>query len=137
MGKALPWLVNIDIPHQLVYTPDAAEIIVRLMLRGPEKPCEVWNYGGSTVPSMRSWFNQISAITGKPLKTQVYSRFIISVLGLFMPVLREVKEMLYLYENTILLNDSKVRAAFPDFQPTLMKGALTETLDWFRKYDVK
>ena len=86
---------------------------------------------------MRSWFGQISDLTGKPLKTQVYSRFIISVLGLFMPVLREVKEMLYLYENTILLNDDKVRVALPDFQPTPMKQALTETLDWFRKYEVK
>jgi len=137
VGKAMPWLVNIDIPHQAVYTPDAAEIIVRLILRGPEKSCEVWHYGGSTVPSMRSWFGQISDLTGKPLKTRVYSRFIISVLGLFMPVLREVKEMLYLYENTILLNDDKVRVALPDFQPTPMKQALTETLDWFRKYEVK
>ncbi len=132
-GKAVPWLINIDIPHQLVYTPDAAEIIVRLMVRGQHNPYDVWNYGGRTVPSIRSWFGQISAITGKPLKTQIYSRFIISMLGLFMPVLREVKEMLYLYENTILLNDDKVQAAFPDFQPTPMKQALTETLDWFRK----
>lgn len=136
-GKAMPWLINIDIPHQAVYTPDAAEIIVRLMLRDPEKPCEVWNYGGSTVPSMRSWFGQISAITGKPLKTQVYSRFIISVLGLFLPVLREVKEMLYLYENTVLLDDTKVCSAFPDFRPTPVREALTETLTWFAKHELK
>ncbi len=37
-GKALPWLINIDIPHQSVYTPDAAEIIVRLMLRNTISP---------------------------------------------------------------------------------------------------
>ena len=136
-GKALPWLVNVDIPHQSVYTLDAAEIIVRLMLRKPQKPYEVWNYGGTTIPSIRSWFGQISAITGKPLKTQVYSRFLIRALGLFMPVMREVKEMLYLYENTVLLDDTKVRTAFPDFQPTPMKQALSETLAWFQKHELK
>ncbi|GAB4016006.1 NAD(P)H-binding protein [Spirosoma migulaei] len=146
-GKALPWIVNVDIPHQAVYTKDAAEVIVRLMLRDwatktqssgiQSKPYEVWNYGGTTVPSIRWWFEQISALTGKPLKVQVYSRFIVSVLGLFMPVLREVNEMLYLYENTIVLDDQKVLSLFPDFQPTPMKQALIETLTWFSEHELK
>jgi nucleoside-diphosphate-sugar epimerase len=140
-GKALPWLLNVDIPHQSVYTNDAAEIIVRLMLRDASAsttdPYEVWNYGGTTLPSMRWLFERISAVTGKPLKVQIYSRFIISTLGLFMPIMREVKEMLYLYENTILLDDSKVRAAFPDFQETPINQVLTETLAWFAKHQLK
>lgn len=148
-GKALPWIANVAIPHQAVYTKDAAEVITRLMLRdwatktqssgiqSVSKPYEVWNYGGTIVPSIRSWFEQISAITGKPLNVQVYSRFMISVLGLFMPVLREVKEMLYLYENTILLDDQKVLLLFPDFKPTPMTQALTETLTWFSEHELK
>ncbi|MVM28734.1 NAD-dependent epimerase/dehydratase family protein [Spirosoma sp. HMF4905] len=145
-GKALPWIVNADIPHQSVYTKDAAEIIVRLLLRdwalqtqttSTIKPYEVWNYGGTVLPSMRAWFEQITSITGNSLNVQLYSRFIISVLGLFMPVLREVKEMLYLYENTILLDDQKVHALFPDFCPTPMKQALTETLTWFSEHELK
>ena len=142
-GKALPWILNADIPHQSVYTKDAAEIIVRLLLRewttekqSTAKPYEVWNYGGITVPSVRAWFGQICDLTGKPLKIQLYSRLIISVLGLFMPILREVKEMLYLYENTILLDDKKVLALFPDFRPTPIKQALTETLTWFSKHEL-
>ncbi len=74
---------------------------------------------------MRSWFEQISAITVKPLKTQVYSRFIISVLGLFVPVMREVKEMLYLYENTILLNDDKVLCRLPRFPAHAHEAGIT------------
>ncbi|GAB4031292.1 NAD(P)H-binding protein [Spirosoma jeollabukense] len=140
-GKAMPWIANADIPHQVVYTKDAAEIIVRLMIRQWDSPStipyEVWNYGGTTVPSMRTWFGQISAQTGKPLNVQLHSRFLFSVLGLFMPVMREVKEMLYLYENTIILDDKKVLALFPDFQPTPMNQALTETLTWFAENQLK
>ncbi|WP_020605436.1 NAD-dependent epimerase/dehydratase family protein [Spirosoma spitsbergense] len=143
-GEALPWLLTVDVPHQSVYTNDAAEIIARLMLRDwttkateRSNPYEVWNYGGTTLPSIRSWFGQISELAGKPLKMQVYSRFLISVLGLFMPTLREVKEMLYLYENTIVLDDKKLLTLFPDFRPTPMKQALTDTLAWFSEHQLK
>lgn len=139
-GKALPWIVNADIPHQLVYTSDAAEIIVRLLLRTwnrgrqmADTSYEVWNYGGTTEPSMRAWFGQISELAGKPAKVQVYSRFMIGLLGVFMPVLREVKEMLYLYDNTIVLDDQKVRTLFPDFRPTPMNEALVTTLTWYAR----
>ncbi len=135
-GNALPWLLNADIPHQSVYTVDAAEVIVRLMLRGNQQPYDVWNYGGTMTPSIRSWFGQISALTGQPLNVTVYSRLAIRVLGLVNPVVREVNEMLYLYENTIRLDDTKLRTAFPDFHPTPMPQALTETLTWFAKHQL-
>lgn len=140
-GKALPWLLNVDIPHQSVYTPDAAEVIVQLLLRDASwpstAPYEVWNYGGTTLPSMRWLFKCISAVTGNPLRVQVHSRFIIGALGLFMPIMREVKEMLYLYENTVLLDDSKVRTTFPDFHETPIDLAVTNTLSWFAKNQLK
>lgn len=142
VGKDIPWVLNADIPHQAVFTKDAAEITVRLMLRSWQMSTQtttyqVWNYGGTTVPSMREWFHQITALTGQPLKVQIYSRWFISVMGLFMPVLRELKEMLYLYENTVVLDDRKVLALFPDFQPTPMNQALTETLTWFAETRLK
>jgi nucleoside-diphosphate-sugar epimerase len=137
-GKALPWLLTADIPHQAVYTADAAEIIVRLMLQpGTSEPYTVWNYGGTTHTSIRSWFGQISALTGHPPKVQVHGRFILSALGLIMPVMREVKEMLYLYENTVLLDDRRVRTLFPDFRETPMEQALTDTLTWFAEHQLK
>lgn len=137
-GKAMPWLMNADIAHQSVYTPDAAEIIARLMLYSTEqpkafRPYQVWNYGGTILPSIRSWFGQMTALTGKPFKVEVIGRLPIRLLGLFKPVLREVVEMLYLYDNTVLLDDAKVRSLFPDFQETPMADALTTTLNWFAK----
>ncbi len=142
-GKPMPWLINADIPHQLVYTPDAGEVMARLMERdwttrqaangATTKPYQVWNYGGTTVSSMSDWFGQMTQLTGKPASVRVYPRWLFSVLGLFNPVMREVKEMLYLYENSIILNDTDTLAILPDFRPTPMRQALTDTLDWFSK----
>ena len=131
-GKSLPWLATIEVPHQAVYTVDAAEIIARLMLRPqPAAAYEVWNYGGQVFPSMRWFFGQVAQEAGKPLKTMVMGRFAIRLLGLFIPVLREVKEMLYLYENAVVMDDTKVRQAFPDFRETPLHLAIRQTLDWF------
>jgi nucleoside-diphosphate-sugar epimerase len=142
-GKPMPWLINADIPHQLVYTPDAGEVMVRLMDRDwttrqaangvTSNSYQVWNYGGTTVPSMRDWFSQMTQLTGKPASVRVYPGWLFSVLGLFNPVMREVKEMLYLYGNSIVLDDADTLAILPDFQPTPMRRALIDTLDWFSR----
>lgn len=145
-GKPMPWLLNADIPHQSVYTPDAGEVTVRLMeqqwtecLTSPNKVSayRVWNYGGTTLSSMRDWFSQITQLTGKPSTVRVYPRWLFSVLGLVNPVMREVKEMLYLYENTILLDDRATLAALPNFRPTPMDQALRDTLRWFAETQLK
>ncbi|QJD78894.1 NAD(P)H-binding protein [Spirosoma rhododendri] len=145
-GQPMPWLVNADIPHQFVYTPDAGEVTARLMEQhwhdrltsANEVPAyRVWNYGGTTHTSMRDWFGQMMQQTGKVSSVRVYPRWLFSVLGLFNPVMREVKEMLYLYENTIRLDDRDTLAALPDFRPTPMNQALRDTLRWFSETQLK
>ena len=132
-GKALPYMIRTDIPHQMVFTKDAAEIIVRLMQRGLEKPYENYNYGGYIHPTVKGFLNQISRVANAPEKITVYPKWLFSVLGIFNPVMKEVKEMLYLFEGTVILDDSKVRKLFPDFRETPMDDAITETLNWFRQ----
>jgi nucleoside-diphosphate-sugar epimerase len=133
-GKALPYMIRTDIPHQMVFTKDAAEIMVRLMQRGLTKPYENYNYGGFIHPTIKGFLNQISRLANAPEKIQVYPKWLFSVLGIFMPVMKEVKEMLYLFENSVILDDSKVRKLFPDFLETPLNEAIMETLAWFRNH---
>jgi hypothetical protein len=49
-----------------------------------------------------------------------------------MPMMKEVKEMLYLYENSVILDDSQVRRLFPDFREKPLNEAIIETLNWFK-----
>jgi nucleoside-diphosphate-sugar epimerase len=132
-GNAMPWLYRNDIPHQLVYTPDAARVIYELVRIKPEKPFAVYNYGGEVVPSIKSWQSQIAAAAGTKPRYRLHSKFLFKALGLFMPVMREIAEMGYLWENTIQLNDDKLRRTLPKLPQTPMPQALEETLDWFRK----
>lgn len=133
-GKSLPYMIRTDIPHQLVFTKDAAEMMVRLMQRGMIEPYEKYNYGGQIQPDMKSFLNRISRLANSPEKISVHSKWIFSILGLFVPMLKEVKEMLYLFEGTVILNDTKVRNIFPDFRETPLDEAITETLNWFKNH---
>ncbi len=132
-GKALPYMITTDIPHQMVFTKDAAEIMVRLMQKGVEKPYEICNYGGYIHPTIKSFLNQISRLANAPEKITVYPKWLFSVLGIFNPVMKEVKEMTYLFGGTVILDDTKVRKLFPDFRETQLNEAITETLNWFRE----
>ncbi|PWK29352.1 nucleoside-diphosphate-sugar epimerase [Arcicella aurantiaca] len=132
-GKALPYMVRTDIPHQLVFTKDAAEMMVRLMQRGLAQPYEKHNYGGQVQPNMKSFLNRISRLANAPEKISIFPKWMFSILGLFMPMLKEVKEMLYLFDGTVILDDSKVRSIFPDFRETPLDEAILETLNWFKK----
>jgi nucleoside-diphosphate-sugar epimerase len=131
--KALPWSSKADIPHQMVFTKDAAEMMVRLMKKGVVKPYENYNYGGYIHPTLKGFLNQISRLANAPEKIQVYPKWLFSVLGIFMPVMKEVKEMLYLFENSVILDDNKVRKLFPDLKEMPLNEAITETLAWFKQ----
>ena len=131
-GKALPWLLNADIPHQFVYTPDAAEIISLLLAERPREAYEVVNYAGQTVPSVRNFFTRISQLAGQPtVRVRVFPRWLFSVLAPFMPMMRAMKEMLYLYDHSILLDDAALRRRFPNWRETPLDTAIATTLQRF------
>ncbi len=130
--KGFRWVGKTDIPHQLTYTPDLAKLFVRLSREEGLNAFEVFNYGSAVVPSIKSWFEMIAQETGAPLRIQSLSKLMISGIGLFVPVLRELKEMFYLFENSVVLDDTKIKSFYPDFKPTVMTGAIRHTLAWFK-----
>ncbi len=109
------------------------EIIVMLMMATDKlRPYDVFNYGGQTFTTAREFLHTIAQVADAPANVQVMKRWVVTVMAWFMPVMREVKEMLYLFENPVCLNDEKVKRMFPEFKPTPLTAAVAETLEWFR-----
>ncbi|HEQ98489.1 MAG TPA: NAD-dependent epimerase/dehydratase family protein [candidate division Zixibacteria bacterium] len=133
-GKPMKWLIRTDIPHQLVYILDAGELFVRLMYREDLANYEEINFGGITVSSVEHWLRKIAELAGTQPKIKTISKLAITILSPFVPIVREIKEMAYLFENNIQLNDDKLRGMLPHFKPTPMQDANRETLDWFKKH---
>ncbi|WP_299756695.1 NAD-dependent epimerase/dehydratase family protein [uncultured Pontibacter sp.] len=132
-GKPMPWLYRNDIPHQLVYTPDAAHAFYELAKLPQQAAYTEYNYAGEVVPSTKQWQAQIAEIAGTQAKYKVYPGWLFKWMGLFSPNMREISEMGYLWQNTILLNDEKLRHTLPNLKRTPMQQAIAETLAWHRR----
>lgn len=133
--KAINWLINADIPHQFVYTPDAAKLIYLLCLKNNLPAFTNYNYGGCVFSSVKDLVKQISQITGGPDKVKVLPKWIMNMMSLFMPVIKELKENYYMFENNVELNDKKLRSDFPDFVETPLEDTIKQTIVWFKEND--
>jgi len=130
-GWVMPWLISADTPQQLLYAPDAARAILMLTERTGTQPYEVFNLGGTMVPSIRGWMQSIAQTTGEGSKVSVTPLIVVRALGVLIPLMREVSALSYKFNTTVALSDAKFSSAFPNFRQTDMQTAIAETLKWF------
>ena len=116
-----------------VNTPDATALMYQLCQDEKRPDFTLYNYGGFILPTVNEFAQEISRQTGGPSKVQNLPKFVMNIMALFMPVMKELKENYYLFENSVNLNDEKIRKTFPDFRHTSFEQAVSETLTWFKE----
>ena len=134
-GKAMNLLGNIDLPHTVTYIKDFAKGLVVLGERA-EADGQAWHVPNAPTVSTRRFVQMVADAAGTPLKTQVAGRFLVSVIGLFNPTLRELKEMMYEFEEPYLVDDSRFAKQF-GFTATPLEEGIAATVAWFRAHAAK
>jgi len=111
-GKSPQWLYAGDKRHSFTYIPDAGKATAFLALQ-TDSWNQTWNL--PTDPSFASG-QEITSMLNKHLGTtknlQVMPAWLISILGLFIPVLKEVKELKYQSNEDYRLDSSKIEKAY-------------------------
>jgi len=111
-GKAANWFISADKKHSFTFTPDAAKATALL---------------GNTVDA----FNQVwhlptdrNTLTGRELiklfskemnatpKVTVMPMWLLRILGIFMPIMKELGEMMYQYDRDYFFDSSKFEKRF-------------------------
>ena len=110
-GKKPRWMGRQDQPHALSYLPDIAAGLVTLG-EHPEADGQAWHLPVSPALTGSEWAERTAAIAGREVKPSTVTRPMLVVLGLFMPLLRELRETLYQWERPWLVDDAKFRSAF-------------------------
>ena len=64
------------------------------------------------------------------VKVQILPKWLISAVGLFVPIMKEMKEMLYQNEFAYEFDSSKFEKAF-QFKPTSYDEGIQVTAEWF------
>jgi nucleoside-diphosphate-sugar epimerase len=126
--KAPQWIGNPNVVHTFTFTPDAGHAVATLG-RSPEAYGQTWHLPTTKEPFTGADFVRLACeLAGRPYKLQVAPRWMLKLMGLFIPVLRENEEMMYQFENDYRFDSSKIETAF-GLQPTPYKRGIGESLN--------
>jgi len=116
-NKKPQWLIDASKKHSFTFTPDAAKATA-LLANTPDAFNQVWH-----LPTDRNTLtgSEIIALFNKQMngskKEMVLPMWMLKLLGLFVPLMREMPEMMYQYDRDYFFDSSKFEKRF-NFKPT-------------------
>jgi nucleoside-diphosphate-sugar epimerase len=124
-GKKPNWFVDGDKKHSFTYTPDAAKATA-LLGNTPHAFNQVWHLptdkNALTGREMAELFTREMKVNGK---LSVMPLWLIKVVGLFIPFMREMPEMMYQYDRDYIFDSSKFENQF-NLRPTTYQQGVSE-----------
>jgi nucleoside-diphosphate-sugar epimerase len=130
-GKTFQCLGKPDMPHTYTYMPDIGKGLV-ILGEHNETFGQAWHLPSPKAVTTRQFAEMVYAETGQPLRIQTAPRLLVQGMGLFMPMMRELAEMIYEFEEPFVVDHSKFAKAFGD-HATPLTQAIRTTAKWFRE----
>ncbi len=111
-GKKAQAFGDIDKIHTYTYTPDAAKATA-LLGNTPDAYDQVWHVPTTKEKlTNRQWAELIAKEMKAELKFQIVPVWMMKVLGLFIPIMKEFPEMVYQYTQDYYFDSSKFEKRF-------------------------
>jgi nucleoside-diphosphate-sugar epimerase len=134
-GKKARVLGDPDQLHSYTYLPDIARGLIVLGER-EEADGKAWHLPNARAVTTRQFIEMVFAAAGTEPGIQAMPRFMVSAVGLFNGNVRELKEMLYEFEEPFVVDSTRFEAAFGS-EATPLPEAIETTVDWFRSHPQK
>jgi nucleoside-diphosphate-sugar epimerase len=126
-AKTPQWIGDAKAVHTFIYTPDAGRATA-VLGQSDSAYGQTWHAPTSKEPITGERFVRLACeLAGRPYKLQVAPRWMLRLMGLFVPVLRENEEMMYQFEFDYRFDSSKVEAAY-GLAPTPYREGIVATL---------
>lgn len=126
-GKTAQWFIDANKKHSMTYTPDAGKATA-LLGNTISAYNQIWHLPTDKNVLTGKEFIEIAAKAfGVEPKYTVLKKWMIQVVGMFIPVVKESIEMLYQNEHDYLFDSTKFEKAF-NFTPTSYQDGITETV---------
>lgn len=111
-GKTANWVGPINYKHSFTYTPDAGKATA-LLGNTPGAYNQVWHLPTAADPfTGKGWIEAIAIELGVKPKYTSIPKYMIQILGLFTPIMKEVVEMYYQYNRDYVFDSSKFENRF-------------------------
>ena len=130
-GKSAQYLVRDDKHHSFTYTPDMGKALADLALDAASWN-QIWHLPTTNpAPTGKELIAMAAAEYGVKPKAMIVGKFMNRILGLFIPVLREMQEMLYQYEVDYYFDSTKFEKHF-GWQPTSYEEGIKQTVMFYK-----
>jgi nucleoside-diphosphate-sugar epimerase len=131
-GKLAFFIGNMKVPREYVYLPDAAKMVVELA--GHDHAYgQNWNIPGAEPISGKEIVRIAQEASGRKKPVISLGRIGLSLLGLVVPVMKEVVEMLYLTEEPLRLSGEKYERRIGRIPVTSPETGIAETIRELQK----
>lgn len=130
-GKPAQWLGSVDLPHEFIYMPDAAQVIADLLQRG-DLDGSAWNFGGPGTITGREFITLAFEAAGHKPRWRSANRLMVRIGGLFNPMLRQLQELYYLAETPVVLDDSALAARLGPLPKTPYAEGIRRTVEFLK-----
>jgi nucleoside-diphosphate-sugar epimerase len=111
-GKTANWMGRADVPHSFTYVPDAAAATAMLG-NTADAYGEVWHLPtAKEPPTGKGWVELTAKSLGTKPKFKEVGKGMVRLLGIFVPIMREMVEMLYQYDRPYIFDSTKFEKRF-------------------------
>ncbi len=121
-GQKAYWFMNPDFRHSYTYVPDAARATA-LLGNTADAYGEVWHL--PTHPEAltgQEWVERIAGVFGTKPQITIVGKGMLRFLGLFVPIMGELVEMVYQYDRDYVFSSAKFDKRFGSMATTYQEG---------------
>ncbi len=124
-GKSANWFLDADKKHSFTYTPDAAKATA-LLGNTADAYNQTWHLPtDSNTLTGREFVKLIAEEMKVRNRITVLPAWLLKMMGFFVPVLKEMSEMMYQYDRDYFFDSSKFENRF-DFKPVTYREGIKQ-----------
>lgn len=130
-GKSAQVLSPLDVPHTFHFTTDVAAGLATLGTAGDDVCGRWWMLPAASPLTVRDLVAAFGRGLGRTIRTERVPAWLLTMMGWFVPLLRELPEMRYQWAEPYLVDDRRFRARF-GVTPTPIEQGAVATVAWAR-----
>ncbi len=130
-GKAAMMPANQYVAHTYHYIPDVARSLATLGCANELSGNPLWMLPCQPVVTTRELACRFDPHLGREIRIKSMPHWLLKPRGIVMPMMRELAEMTYQWDEPFVVDDSRFRANF-DLRPAQIDEAAKATLEWAR-----
>ncbi len=130
-GKKARWMANAEVAHSFTYTGDCGKALY-LLATTDSAYGQVWHLPTAHPPlTGREFIEIVAQKLGTRPDFQVLNKFMLTLGGIFDPIVKELREMLYQNEYEYIFDSTKFEQQFK-VTPTLYEKGIADTIELYR-----